>query len=460
MRHELRVISRLSGPVVLTQLGMMMIGVVDTLMVSRLGVTELAGSALGNMWQWMWMSGALDIVMGIDPLISQAHGRGDGPGTALALQRGLVLAVLVSLPVCVLLALTRPGLVLLGQEVEIAERAARYNLLKLPTVPGSLIYAALRQYLQGRTLMAPATWVMWLGNAVNAVLNWGLIFGNLGMPALGLEGAAIASSITSVLLVIGLVAWIRLFRLSAGAWRPWDRESSSARGLLQVVRLGLPVGAQIALEGWAFAISTLMAGWLGRQWVGSHQIVHNLVALSFMVPLGISQGAATRVGNLIGAGDEVRMRAATKAALLLGGGVMLISATLFTTLRFALPRLYTDDPKLVSLAATILPIAAAFQLSDGTQVVAGGLLRGMGRPDAAAYVNLFGYYVVALPLAYFFGFVRGYGLPGVWACLAAGLTVVALALLVWVRRTALRPLADLRVAADSGLQGAGAASGQ
>lgn len=459
-RHEIGVISRLSGPVVLTQLGMMATGVVDTIMVSRLGVAELAASALANMWQWTWISAALGLVMGIDPLISQAHGRGDGPGTALALQRGLLLAVLSSIPVCVLLAFTRPGLVLLGQEPAIAELAARYNLYKQPTVPCFLIYAALRQYLQGRTLMAPATWVMWLGNVVNAVLNWGLIFGNLGMPALGLVGAAIASSISTLLLVIGLVSWIRIFRLSAGAWRPWDRESFSARGLLHVARLGVPVGAQIALEAWAFSISTLMAGWFGRQWVGSHQIVLNLAALAFMVPLGISQGAATRVGNLIGAGDTLGMRAATKASLLLGGGVMVVSATAFTALRFELPRLYTDDPEVVSLAASILPIAAAFQLSDGTQVVAGGLLRGMGRPDAAAYVNLFGYYVVALPLAYLFGFVLGHGLVGIWACLAAGLTVVALALLVWVRRTALRPLADLRVAADSGLQGAGAASGQ
>src|SRR6185436_8733354 len=133
---------------VLTQLGLMLMGVVDTLMLSRLGVTELAAGALGNAWQWTFMSFGLGLVIGIDPLISQAHGRGDGPGTALALQRGLVLAVIASVPIGVAMAYTREGLDLLGQEAAVAELAGHYNRYKLPTVPCFLVYSALRQYLQ------------------------------------------------------------------------------------------------------------------------------------------------------------------------------------------------------------------------------------------------------------------------------------------------------------------------
>jgi MATE family multidrug resistance protein len=277
------------------------------------------------------------------------------------------------------------------------------------------------------------------------VLNWALIFGHLGAPALGIEGAAIASSISNVLLLLGLALWVLVFRLHAGAWRAWDRESFAWAGLSQTARLGVPVGLMMSLEACAFSISTLMAGWLGRAALASHQIVLNMAALSFMVPLGISQGAATRVGNLIGAGDFNGMRRAVRASLILGAGVMTFSAFAFVAFRFHLPRLYSADAQVIALAAAIFPFAAAFQLSDGTQVVAGGVLRGMGRPDAAAVVNLFGYYALALPLAYLCAFRYGAGLAGVWVALATGLTLVAGALLVWVQRTARRPPAALAV---------------
>jgi len=449
LRTELTVVSRLSAPVVLAQLGMMLMGVVDTLMASRLGVAELAASALGNAWQWPFMSLGMGLVMGIDPLISQAHGRGDGPSTALALQRGIVLALLASLPIMLAMLFTRQGLLLCGQEPHVAELAGRYNRFKLPVAPCFLVYSALRQYLQGRTLMAPATWVIWLANIVHVGLNWAFIFGHLGLPALRLPGAGVATSLSMSLLVLGLGLWIWRFRLHAGAWRPWDRDVLRWQGLKQPARLGLPVGLQLGFETCAFCLSTLMAGWLGPEALASHQIVLNLASLAFMVPLGVSQGASVRVGNLLGAGDIAGMRRAVKASLLLGAGVMSFSALAFTLFRFQLPRLYNSDPHVIALAASIFPFAAAFQLCDGTQVVAGGVLRGMGRPDAAALVNLLGYYLVALPLAYVFGFVYGHGLQGIWLCLAGGLTIVAAALLLWVAHIARHPLLGLGLARGS-----------
>jgi MATE family multidrug resistance protein len=316
-------------------------------------------------------------------------------------------------------------------------------------VPCFLVYSALRQYLQGRTLMAAATWVIWIANVVHVVINWALIFGHLGAPALGIEGAAIGSSISMALLVAGLAFWIRYFRLHAGAWRAWDAACLDRRGLRAAARLGLPVGLTVAFESWAFSVSTLMAGWLGRHELAGHQIVLNVASLSFMVPLGISQGAATRVGNLIGAGNLPAMRRALAAALLLGSSVMCVSAVAFILFRQQLPRLYSTDPAVIAIAAQMFPLAAAFQLSDGTQAVASGLLRGMGRPDASAVVNLIGYYVIALPFAYVFAFTYGRGLSGVWVSLVLGLTVVALALVAWVIRTARREAGPRRVGAHS-----------
>jgi MATE family multidrug resistance protein len=445
LRVELTLMARLSVPVALSQLGMMTMGAVETLMVGHLGATELAACALGNVWEWTWLCLGLGLVMGIDPLISQAHGRGDGPGTALALQRGIVLGLIVSVPVCVGLVFTREGLGFLGQDPVVAEVAGRYNLYKLPTAPCYLVYSALRQYLQGRTLMLPVTVVMWIGNAVHALLTWVLVFGKLGVPALGIIGAAVSESVTFSLLVFGLILAIRVFGLHRGAWRSWRRDSFAWYGLVQTVRLGVPIGMQIAFEAWAFSIATFMAGWLGRGAVGSHQIVLNLSALAFMIPLGVSQGAATRVGNLVGAGDSEGLRAAVGAAMILGAGVMVPPALVFSVFNEQLAALYSSDPEVIRLASQILPIAAAFQLCDGSQVVAGGVLRGMGRPDAGALLSLLGYYVAALPLAYVAAFVWGYGLIGIWSALAFGLTIVATALMILVRRASRHPLLALQL---------------
>jgi MATE family multidrug resistance protein len=445
LAFELKTIARLSLPVALSQLGMTAMSAVDTLLLGHLGVHELAASALGNVWEWTWLCLGLGLVMGIEPLISQAHGRGDGDGAALALQRGVLMALAISVPICGALALTRQGLSLLGQDPEVATLAARYNLYKLPVVPCFLVFAALRHYLQGRTLVLPATCVMWLGNAVHVFLSWGLIFGRAGLPALGIVGAAIAESTTFVLLVIGLCAWVRGFGLHTGAWRAWSRDSFAWAGLVQTLRLGVPISMQIASEAWAFSIAAFMAGWLDNTAVGGHQIALNLAVVAFMIPLGISQGAATRVGNLIGSGDTQQMRYAIKASLLLGTTVMVVPALAFTLLRHELPRLYSSEPSVIAVAATLLPIAAAFQLFDGVQVVAGAILRGMGRPDAGAALSLIGYYVIALPLAYLVGFVWHQGLIGIWASLALGLVVVAAALLVLLRRTASRPIFALQL---------------
>jgi MATE family multidrug resistance protein len=436
---------RMSLPVALTQLGLMMTGVVDTLMVGRLGVAELAACALGNMMQWASLSFGMGLVMGIDPLVSQAHGRKDGPGTALALQRGVVLALIVSVPLCALLWFTEQELLWFGQEPAVASLAGSYNRWKVATVPCFLVYSALRTYLQGRTLMAAATWVMWIGNAVHVVMNGMLIFGWFGLPALGLTGAALASSVTTLLEVAGLALWTWWFRLHEGAWRRWDRASFDRSGVLQAARLGLPVGLQMMLEAAAFSLATLMAGWIDQNALASHHVVLNMAALAFMVPLGVSQGASARIGNLIGARDEVAMRRSAIVALGLGAGVMTVSATLFTVLRHQLPRLYTDEATIVAMSAMILPYAAAFQLFDGTQVVAGGLLRGMGRPDAAAWANLVGYYAVGLPLSYVLAFSMGLGLRGIWAGCVAGLAAVAALLVDRVAKTARRPLAELEL---------------
>jgi MATE family multidrug resistance protein len=447
---ELRRIARLSVPVALSQLGMTTMAAVDTLLLGHVGVADLAACALANVWEWTWLCLGFGLVLGIEALVSQAHGRGDGVAAALALQRGIIIAAAVSVPICIALVFTRQGLELCGQDARVAALAGRYNLCKLPVIPCYLTFAALRQYLQGRTIMAAPTIVMWLGNAVHIPLSYLLIFGAGSMPALGIEGAGIAESVTFLLLVCGLIGWIRRYRLHEGAWCPWTREAFALQGIARALRLGAPVSLQIACEAWAFSIAALMAGWLDPQAVASHQIALNLAVLSFMLPLGVSQGASTRVGNLIGAGDTQGMRCAIKASLLLGAGVMLLPALTFSLLSAELPRLYNQEPGVVAHAAELMPIVAAFQLFDGTQVVAGAILRSMGRPDGGAILSLIGYYLIALPLGYLLGLVLHIGLVGIWIGLAVGVVTTSSSLLLLLRRTARRPVFALQLSRGSG----------
>jgi len=434
-RREISYLVRLIIPVVGTQVLAMTMGVVDTIMLGSVGPHALAAAGLGATCIWGTLILADGLVRGIDPIVAQAHGARDGERAALALQRGVVIAVGVSFPLAVLWLFTEDFLVATGQDAELAALAQAYVLVQIPSIVCHTVYMALRGYLQGRAIMNPALWVMVVANVVHVFGNWVLIFGHLGAPALGVVGAGIATSLTRALALAALV-WITLgLRLHEGAWRPWSRESFSPAGLRRVLSLGLPVGLQVGLEVWAFQIATLMAGRLGVHELAGHQIVLNMASLTFMVPLGIAIGASTRVGNLIGAGLGEQVQRAAWVAFGLGAGAMALFGAVMIGLRDQLPRIYTGDLQVIAVCAFLLPIAAAFQVFDGTQVVGCGILRGMGRTRAPALVTLVGYYAIALPFAWWLCFERDLGLAGIWWGLCLGLVVVASALLIWVRRS-------------------------
>jgi MATE family multidrug resistance protein len=432
-RREISTLVRLAVPVVGTQVLVMTMGVVDTIMLGSVGPHALAAAGLGSTLIWGSLVVADGLVRGIDPIVAQAHGARDGDSAALALQRGVAIAVAASLPIAVLWLFTEEFLIATGQNPELAALAQSYVLVQIPSIVCHMLYMALRSYLQARGIMNPALWVMVFANLVHIFGNWVLIFGHLGAPALGVVGAGIATSLTRVLALAALV-WMTLgLRLHEGAWRPWSREALALPGLRRVLALGLPVGLQVGLEVWAFQIATLMAGRLGVNELAGHQIVLNMASLTFMVPLGIAIGASTRVGNLIGAGLGEQVQRAAWVAFGLGAGAMGFFGAVMIGLRDQLPRLYTADPHVIAVCAFLLPIAAAFQVFDGTQVVGCGILRGMGRTRAPALVTLVGYYAIALPFAWWLGLEHGLGLAGIWWGLCLGLVVVASALLGWVR---------------------------
>lgn len=429
---ELRQLVQLAAPIVLTQLSMMALGFVDLVMVGHCGVDAVGAVSLGNLWKVGTSMVAMGLVLGIDPFVTQAHGARDALGMARALQRGIVLALLVSLPVALLWMFTRSVLVQCGQDPEISAVAHDYVLVQLPSQPLFLVFCAMRSYLQGRGILRPMLIVALCANALNVLLNWMLIFGELGMPRLGAVGSGIATSIVQASMPLMLFALIRAGRLHEGAWAPWSRAAFDLRALRAIAVIGLPIGVHFAAEIWGFQIASLWSGQLGKAELAANAVVLNLASLSFMLPLGVGLAAVTRVGNLIGAREQARAQTAAWAALALGVGLMALCGVVFFVLRDSIGRIYSEDAVVLALVASTMPVAAAFQIFDGAQVVASGVLRGMGKTRPTAVANVIGYYALGLPLGWWLTFELGLGLPGLWWGVALGVAVVALALVAWI----------------------------
>lgn len=432
-RLEIRRLITLSVPLVGAQVGAMMLWVVDVLMLGRLSVEALDAASLGRLLVMGTLVPAMGLMLGLDPIATQAHGAGDRKALLRVGWNGLAAAVVVAPFIAVLWLLTRPVLLLLGQSPEIAELAGRFVLAQLPGLPFFLGYIVLRHWLQAQGVMRPLMLITFSANFVNIAGNWLLIYGHAGLPALGVVGSGISTGITMMFLFAGSAFVVWLLDRERREWRrPAWREIFDRMAVSRILRFGFPVGVQFGLEFWAFGLSTLWAGWLGVQELAGHTIAINLASLAFTIPMGISFATVTRVGNLLGAGDAPGAQRAAWASATLTFVVMSVLAAIFVVGRAALPGLYTGDAAVVAVAAALMPIAAAFQLFDGLQVVGGGVLRGQGRTVPAAVFNLLGYWTLGLPLGWWLTFRAGWGLSGIWWGLTVSLGVVAALLMGWI----------------------------
>ncbi len=421
----------LALPIVVVQVGSMAMGVVDSIMVGRLSAAALAGVALGNIYFFACVVFAMGVLLALDPVISQAVGAHDEPAVERGLQRGVLLALVLSIPASLVLLTVGPVLGALGQPAGVVPLAARYVVRELPGVFPFLAFVVLRQTLQALGRVRDIVVAIVVGNVVNLALNWVLIFGHLGSPALGVAGSAWATTASR---------WMMLGVLLTLAWpalghrlRARHPEVLAMAPLRRMVVIGAPIGGQMQLEFGVFGVVALLMGRFGTVPVAAHQIALNLASFTFMVPLGVAQAGAVLVGRAVGRGDATGARAATRAALVTGVGFMTLTAVLFLAVPAALASVYSADPAVVALAAALIPVAGVFQVFDGTQVVASGVLRGMGDTAVPLAINLLGFWIVGLPISIALGFRSTLGPVGLWWGLVAGLVVVGLLLLARVR---------------------------
>lgn len=432
----------LATPVVLSELGWMLQGVVDTIMVGKLGPAAIGAVAVGNAAYYTPSLFGIGLVLGLDTLVSQAYGRGDHDACHHWLAQGVYLACIASLPLMVLAGGASFALTHVGIAAEVAAPAGSYlRILILGTLP-LLLYGAARRYLQGVGQVRVITVTFLLANLVNWFFNWVLIYGRLGMPAMGVRGSACATVLARIGMAACLIgfAWRYERKRSHPLFRRWARPSLLK--IRQLVRLGAPAAGQILLEVGAWNLGTLSAGWLSPVQLATHQIALNYAALTYMVPLGISAAAAVSVGQAVGAGDPARARRAGWLALALGTGFMLTAAVVFLVAPRPLIELYTRDPRVMAVGPSLLWIAAAFQIFDGVQIVSTGALRGLGETRAPMVANFVGYWILGLPLGFFLCFVLRWGIYGLWIGLTLALVVIAITLILRWRRDSMRQAVD------------------
>ncbi len=429
---------RLAGPVVLAEIGWMSMGVVDTIMVGPLGPAAIGAAGMSSSLFFAFAVFGMGVMLGLDALVARSAGAGRRDECVRWLQHGLVVALVVGPAIMALFYAVLTTIGHWGLHPAVRELARPYMaILALSAVP-LLLYATFRRYLQGVHAVRPVMFALVSANIVNAFGNWALIFGHAGLPRLGIAGAAWATVLARVYMAAILGASILLIHRRHAIRRaqliaPFGLDRARIRELLA---LGLPAACQVTLEVGVFAAVSTLAGMLDPVSLGAHQIALNIAATAFMVPLGLSSAAAVRVGHAVGAGDRVRTARAGWTALAIGAAVTATVAAAFVAAPEFLLRLFTDDARVLAIGRRLLVIAAAFQLFDGTQAVATGVLRGVGDTRTPMLMNVLGHWVLGLPTGWLLCFRYRWGVAGLWVGLSIGLTFVAFVLTgAWHRRS-------------------------
>lgn len=435
--RELRATLALAFPIVVGQVSQMLIGVTDNAFIGRVGRVELAAAAFTHGVFGLCYVVGIGLVLGAGVFAARDHGAGDEVGCAAWLRHGRALATAIGAGMFALMLVASTQLHRFGQPPEVVAIVRPYFLLiGLSFVP-ALLFQVQRQFCESLNQPWVPMGIMLADVALNAVLNWALVFGHLDFPALGLIGSGVATLAARVVAAIVIFGWLQRTRVFAAVhaapWRGWER----AR-FVELLKLGVPAGGMLLFEGGAFAMAALMMGWLGTVPLAAHQVALGCAALTFMVPLGLSMATSLRISQARGEGRPAALRAIGFGSLATGLAVMATFALVFAFAGPWITASFTPATDVAGLAARLLIVAAIFQLFDGAQVISAGALRGLTDVRVPTVLTFVAYWVIALPLGYALAFHTPLGPAGVWAGLAVGLACAAVLLAARFQRLTAR----------------------
>lgn len=441
-RDEIRATLSLSWPMVLTNLAQIAMTATDVMMMGRAGPGMLAAGALGANLYFAPLIFGLGLMNAASPMMAAELGRNRHAVREIrrTVRQGLWIAVLVCIPIWLILWNTEAILSGMGQDPVLAKEAGVYvHWLQWAVLP-FYGYIILRSFMAALERPRWALLIVVIAVTFNAFANWCLIFGNLGFPEMGISGSGLATTLSSILMFVGLAIVVsvergfRRYRLFGRFWRSdWPR----FRGLM---RLGLPIAGILTFEVWIFNAAALLMGMIGAASLAAHAIAIQIASISFMVPMGISQACTVRVGRAYGAGDPIGITRAGWTAFVLGVSFMALMALTMvlwprTLIGGFIDVANPDNAEVVGLAVIFLAFAGLFQIVDGAQAVASGMLRGLHDTQVPMVYAAIGYWGIGLPLGVVLAFKFGLAGAGIWIGLSTGLAVVAVLLLArWLRR--------------------------
>ena len=432
---ESRTTFRLALPLIIGQLGQMLISLSDTLMLGWLGVTPLAACSFANTLIYLPMMFGIGMSMAVSIRVSHARGANEPAAARAALRHGLYITLgLGVLTIAAAFALL-PFLGLFKQDPRVIAVVPAYFVIVAASMIPAMASMAVKNHADAMNRPWPVFWISMAGVALNIVLNWLFIFGNWGAPEMGLEGAGVATLIARFAAFAAMIVWCRG---DAGMkeWIPirWLRAPVWAE-MKDLMRTGFPASMQLLAEVSAFVMASLIIGNMGQAALASHQVAIQCAATVFMIPLGISMALTVRIGEARGAKNHAAMRPILTSAWLMGVFVMLFSASSFVIFNHQLAGLFIDDPAVREVAAALLIVAAAFQFCDSMQIIAAGGLRGLDDVRVPAWIALGAYWVISIPLGWVLAYPAKLGVTGMWWGITAGLTITAVLLgrRVWVK---------------------------
>lgn len=408
----------LSLPVIIGQLGHIMVGVSDSIMVGRLGVIPLAAATFAGTIYHVLMLFGIGVSYAITPKVAATDVKNKSK-LLRYLENGFFMNLGLGLILFVLGYGASHILHLFGQEASVAEAAGPYLIIMCGSLIPLMIFQTFRQYAEGLSDTFSPMIVSVLANLLNVFFNYMLIYGKLGAPALGLNGAGIATLIARIIMFSLMIWWVRK-KCAGFEWKfKWE-------GIKDLLRIGIPSGLQYVFEVGAFATAAIMVGWISAEALAAHNIALNLAAISYMAATGLAAASTIRIGNQMGLKDRRNLRIAGFSSFGLVTILMGIFSLTFIALRNVLPALYIENDAVQMTASTLLIIAAAFQISDGVQAVGLGVLRGLQDVKVPTLITFVSYWLIAIPIGYVFAFIIGWGVNGIWYALSLGLTIAAI----------------------------------
>ncbi len=441
IRNQIRPMLVLALPLILAEVGWMSMGIVDTIMVGHMANPALAisAAALGQVLYNTIAFGIAGVLLGLDTYLAQSHGAGRFDEANRWLLHGLFLAAGLALALILIIVLAPAFMLHLPIDHAVLTGSVAFLKTLNYGTPALFLYFTLRRYLQAFNHVRPIAVALVTANLINAVGDWLLIFGHswgpLHIPALGVPGAGLATSVSRCYLALFLIAALwRIERRHRYGLSSMRRHFEPNR-IRRLALLGAPAGGQIFVEIGIFGLVTFLIGTMGRLPLAGHEIALNCASFTFMVPFAISAAAAVRVGQAIGRKAPREAAAAGWTAIALGAGVMAVFAAIIFLFPHLIAGSFTRDPAVIAATVPLLVVAAIFQFFDGLQITATGALRGAGNTHAGLIVQIIGYWIIGLPIGYLFAFRLHHGAVGLWLGLCAGLIVAGTALTTIWRHT-------------------------